>query len=229
MGARQPDYRPDRTSSNARPFDSANARFICSSWKYRGRVTRSVLRGTRVRSTSSNVPKRCMFLVSGSKRGQTGVSRRSADPVRARPLPIAQPKVKFGKRSTEARSLATRPCVYTDGSGQLCPNSGTSAALRASSRKTLPYRLHRRSVEMNEGPRRMEMSAKFDPTASGKSAQQQQHEGASEPATGDVAPKGTAGTGEAICPECEGTGKIEGKVCENCGGSGKIIQGVGGA
>src|SRR3954470_6576009 len=87
--------------------------------------------------------------------------------------------------------------------------------------------LHRRSVEMNEGPRRMEMSAKFDPTASGKSAQRQQHAGASEPA--DVAPKGTAGTGEAICPECEGTGKIEGKVCENCGGSGKIIQGVGGA
>jgi DnaJ-class molecular chaperone len=75
----------------------------------------------------------------------------------------------------------------------------------------------------------MEMSAKFDPTASGKSAQQQQHAGASEPATGDVAPKGTAGTGEAICPECEGTGKIEGKVCENCGGSGKIIQGIGGA
>src|SRR3954466_12846792 len=89
--------------------------------------------------------------------------------------------------------------------------------------------LHRRGVKMNEGPRRMEMSAKFDPTPSGKSAQQQQHAGASEPASGDVAPKGTAGTGEAICPECEGTGKIEGKVCENCGGSGKIIQGIGGA
>jgi len=46
---------------------------------------------------------------------------------------------------------------------------------------------------------------------------------------GDEAPPGTAGTGEAICPECSGTGRRDAAPCENCGGSGKIIQGVGGA
>lgn len=47
---------------------------------------------------------------------------------------------------------------------------------------------------------------------------------------GDEAPAGTPGTGENICPECGGTGRVEGGApCENCGGSGKIIEGIGGA
>lgn len=46
---------------------------------------------------------------------------------------------------------------------------------------------------------------------------------------GDEAPPGTAGTGEDICPVCEGSGSVDGAVCDNCGGSGKIIEGVGGA
>lgn len=46
---------------------------------------------------------------------------------------------------------------------------------------------------------------------------------------GDQAPPGTPGTGENICPDCNGSGKIDGQPCETCGGSGKIIEGVGGA
>jgi len=68
----------------------------------------------------------------------------------------------------------------------------------------------------------MNVSDKYNPVRSDSAS-------ASQPAPGDVAPKGTPATGEAICPECDGTGKINGKPCENCGGSGKVVQGVGGA
>ena len=46
---------------------------------------------------------------------------------------------------------------------------------------------------------------------------------------GDVAPAGTPGTGEALCPTCSGRGKVDDRVCETCGGSGKVTEGVGGA
>jgi DnaJ-class molecular chaperone len=46
---------------------------------------------------------------------------------------------------------------------------------------------------------------------------------------GDEAPAGTPGTGEDICPECAGSGRVDGKPCSNCGGTGKITEGVGGA
>lgn len=46
---------------------------------------------------------------------------------------------------------------------------------------------------------------------------------------GDVAPPGTPGTGEDICPRCSGTGKVDGGSCETCGGTGKVIAGIGGA
>lgn len=46
---------------------------------------------------------------------------------------------------------------------------------------------------------------------------------------GDQAPPGTPGTGEAICPDCHGTGRLAGQPCPTCGGSGRIIQGIGGA
>ena len=45
---------------------------------------------------------------------------------------------------------------------------------------------------------------------------------------GDEAPPGTPGTGEDICPDCHGTGKVGGSPCKNCGGTGKITEGVGG-
>ena len=46
---------------------------------------------------------------------------------------------------------------------------------------------------------------------------------------GDQAPPGTPGTGENICPACNGTGKKNGQDCPNCEGSGTIITGIGGA
>jgi hypothetical protein len=46
---------------------------------------------------------------------------------------------------------------------------------------------------------------------------------------GDDAPPGTPGTGEDVCPECSGKGKIQGGgECPNCGGTGKVTKGIAG-
>lgn len=45
---------------------------------------------------------------------------------------------------------------------------------------------------------------------------------------GDEAPRGTPGTGEDVCPQCNGRGRIDGASCPNCGGSGTIVRGIGG-
>ncbi len=50
-----------------------------------------------------------------------------------------------------------------------------------------------------------------------------------EMAPGDEAPPGTPGTGEDICPRCNGDGKVDGGDCPECGGTGRVIAGVGGA
>jgi hypothetical protein len=46
---------------------------------------------------------------------------------------------------------------------------------------------------------------------------------------GDVAPPGTPGTGENLCPDCNGSGKLESSACPTCGGTGKVTEGMGGA
>jgi RecJ-like exonuclease len=46
---------------------------------------------------------------------------------------------------------------------------------------------------------------------------------------GDEATPGTPGTGEDVCPQCNGKGKIDGATCANCGGSGKVVRAIGGA
>jgi hypothetical protein len=46
---------------------------------------------------------------------------------------------------------------------------------------------------------------------------------------GDIAPDGTPGTGENLCPRCAGSGRIEGGECPDCAGSGKVVEGIGGA
>jgi DnaJ-class molecular chaperone len=52
---------------------------------------------------------------------------------------------------------------------------------------------------------------------------------ASEPTNpGDDAAPGTPGTGENVCPRCNGSGQAEGGTCPECGGTGKVIQGIGG-
>ena len=46
---------------------------------------------------------------------------------------------------------------------------------------------------------------------------------------GDEAAPGTPGSGEDICPQCNGSGKNEeGKNCVECGGTGIIIKAIGG-
>ena len=45
---------------------------------------------------------------------------------------------------------------------------------------------------------------------------------------GDDAPPGTPGTGENVCPECQGSGKVSAGECPNCGGSGIVIEGIAG-
>lgn len=46
---------------------------------------------------------------------------------------------------------------------------------------------------------------------------------------GDDAEPGTPGTGEDICDECGGSGRLsDGRPCPNCGGTGKVIHGIGG-
>jgi DnaJ-class molecular chaperone len=50
-----------------------------------------------------------------------------------------------------------------------------------------------------------------------------------KPNPGDEAARGTPGTGEDICPQCNGSGRLDGGRCPNCGGRGKIVRGIGGA
>jgi hypothetical protein len=49
-----------------------------------------------------------------------------------------------------------------------------------------------------------------------------------ELAPGDDAAPGTPGTGEDVCPVCNGSGRVADRMCENCDGSGIVIEGIGG-
>ena len=48
-------------------------------------------------------------------------------------------------------------------------------------------------------------------------------------APGDEAPEGTPDTAETVCPQCGGSGSVNGSPCTNCLGTGKINVGIGGA
>jgi DnaJ-class molecular chaperone len=52
--------------------------------------------------------------------------------------------------------------------------------------------------------------------------------GGSKLEPGDDAKPGTPGTGENLCPECNGAGRIGDVPCQNCGGTGIVVEGVGG-
>lgn len=45
---------------------------------------------------------------------------------------------------------------------------------------------------------------------------------------GDEAAPGTPGTGEDVCPQCNGSGRSGGGPCPNCAGTGKVSRGIGG-
>ena len=46
---------------------------------------------------------------------------------------------------------------------------------------------------------------------------------------GDQSAPGAPQTGETTCPECHGTGRVQGGDCPNCGGTGQVVQIVGDA
>jgi hypothetical protein len=48
-------------------------------------------------------------------------------------------------------------------------------------------------------------------------------------APGDMAPPGAPGTGENVCPDCDGSGQVDGGTCPTCMGTGQVIEGIGGA
>jgi len=37
------------------------------------------------------------------------------------------------------------------------------------------------------------------------------------------------GKGENLCPDCDGTGQVDGRDCQTCDGTGKVIEPIGGA
>jgi DnaJ-class molecular chaperone len=45
---------------------------------------------------------------------------------------------------------------------------------------------------------------------------------------GDQAAPGTPGSGENVCPDCKGSGRLNNAPCKTCGGSGKVIEGISG-
>ncbi|WP_159347618.1 hypothetical protein [Roseomonas harenae] len=45
---------------------------------------------------------------------------------------------------------------------------------------------------------------------------------------GDDAAPGTPGTGEDVCPQCQGKGRLGTSDCPTCGGTGIVIKGVAG-
>jgi len=45
---------------------------------------------------------------------------------------------------------------------------------------------------------------------------------------GDQSTPGTPGSGENLCPACQGSGICNGTTCTTCGGTGKVIEGIGG-
>ena len=53
-------------------------------------------------------------------------------------------------------------------------------------------------------------------------------QGGPQLAPGDDAPPGSKGTGENLCPECQGTGLVSNVPCQNCNGTGIVIEGIAG-
>lgn len=47
-------------------------------------------------------------------------------------------------------------------------------------------------------------------------------------APGDDAKPGSKGTGENLCPECQGTGLVGNVPCQTCNGTGIVTEGIGG-
>ena len=85
-----------------------------------------------------------------------------------------------------------------------------------------PEDAYSQSVAGEEDP-----GASLDTPASASGGAASAPAGAMNP--GDEAPEGTPGSGENICRECGGSGRVGDAACPSCQGSGKVTVGVGGA
>lgn len=47
-------------------------------------------------------------------------------------------------------------------------------------------------------------------------------------APGDEAPPREESAGADVCPDCNGSGKVDGKECPACEGTGNVMRGLGG-
>ena len=45
-------------------------------------------------------------------------------------------------------------------------------------------------------------------------------------APGDEAPPGTPGTGEDLCPDCSGRGRLDDEECATCLGRGRVVKAI---
>lgn len=62
-----------------------------------------------------------------------------------------------------------------------------------------------------------------------KPQQPDPNKGSQHMAPGDQAPPGTPGTGNNICRDCRGSGRLNGRPCPTCSGTGYVVEGIGGA
>jgi DnaJ-class molecular chaperone len=53
-------------------------------------------------------------------------------------------------------------------------------------------------------------------------------ERSSDMAREDEVPPGTPHSGEDVCPECRGTGEVDGDPCPGCDGTGRVVEAIGG-
>jgi hypothetical protein len=56
-----------------------------------------------------------------------------------------------------------------------------------------------------------------------------EHPDPNNPALGDDTRPNPVGVGENICPECDGTGKVNGQTRNCCSGHGIVLEGIAGA
>jgi len=101
-----------------------------------------------------------------------------------------------------------------------------AGGMNPSSGPATEVNLDSQSVAGEEDPgASLDMSGSSPPKASGATVPMPS--GSVNP--GDEAPERTPGTGEGLCRECGGSGRVGDVACPSCKGSGKVTVGIGGA
>lgn len=101
--------------------------------------------------------------------------------------------------------------------------AGQAASTRGHGNSRLPATLTSR-----EERRRASAAATTEGTMGNDNTDQSKASGGTKLNPGDEGIPGTPGTGENLCPDCGGTGKLNNAPCRTCGGTGKVIEGIGG-